>query len=275
MPGSTAPSAKALLRDNPARHVELPAHPRPHPVVWTRARVAAWQASGARPRIAVWTPVQLQQFLKSVRDDRLHGLWWLLALRGLRRGEAAALRWTDLDLDHAELTVARARTSAGYQIFEDTPKIEAGARTIALDKQTVTVLRAHRRRQRAEHRHADRPWQENGYLFTAEGGEPLHPQTVTRRFSRLVAASGLPPVRLHDLRHGAACLAHAAGADLKTLQQQLGHASIAVTADIYTTILPSTQHRAAKATARFLRKAADATSRRKSKKGRTRPTRRD
>jgi len=70
---------------------------------------------------------------------------------------------------------------------------------------------------------------------------------------RLLGATNLPPVRLHDLRHGAACLAHAAGADMKTLQHQLGHASIAVTADIYTTVLPAVQRRCAKATAQLLR----------------------
>ncbi|MEV4130575.1 tyrosine-type recombinase/integrase [Dactylosporangium sp. NPDC049742] len=72
-------------------------------------------------------------------------------------------------------------------------------------------------------------------------GRPLHPDAITRRFTRLLGCTDLPPVRLHDLRHGAACLAHAAGADLKTIQQQLGHSTIAVTADIYTTVLPATQ----------------------------------
>ena len=66
---------------------------------------------------------------------------------------------------------------------------------------------------------------------------PLHPDWLTRRLRRLVTDSGLPPVRLHDLRHGAASLAHAAGADLKTVQEQLGHTSIVLTADTYTSVL--------------------------------------
>jgi integrase len=72
----------------------------------------------------------------------------------------------------------------------------------------------------------------------------------------------LPPIRLHDLRDGAATLAHTASADLKTVQDQLGHASIGISADLYTNILPATQHQAAEATARLLRHATDARRRR-------------
>jgi hypothetical protein len=68
----------------------------------------------------------------------------------------------------------------------------------------------------------------------------------------LINAAGLPPVRLHDLRHGAASLAHTAGADLKTVQDQLGHAGIVLTADTYTSVLPAAQHSAAEATARLI-----------------------
>ncbi|GAA0902450.1 hypothetical protein GCM10009558_000450 [Virgisporangium aurantiacum] len=242
-----------LITDNPARHIELPVNPRPRPVVWTPARIAAWQATGVRPRIAVWRPATLSEFLDTVRDDRLFALWWLLALRGLRRGEAAALRWSDIDLDRGELDVHRARTTAGYAVFEGAPKTNASRRTVALDKHTVKVLRDHHRRQRTA---GAGVWVGGGYVFTGPDGRPLHPDAITRRFARLVAATGLPPIRLHDLRHGAACLAHAAGADLKTIQQQLGHATIAITADIYTIALPATQRHSAKATAKLLRKAA-------------------
>ena len=79
---------------------------------------------------------------------------------------------------------------------------------------------------------------------------------MTKRLRYLIRQVGLPPVRLHDLRHGAASLAHTAGADLKTVQDQLGHASIVLTADTYTSVLPAAQHRAAEATARLVLAAA-------------------
>jgi len=97
---------------------------------------------------------------------------------------------------------------------------------------------------------------ESGYVFTTDDGTPLHPDWITRRFRRLVVTSGLPPVRLHDLRHGAATLAHAAGADLKTVQEQLGHTSIVLTADTYTSVLLDLHFTVAEATARLVLKAA-------------------
>jgi hypothetical protein len=93
-------------------------------------------------------------------------------------------------------------------------------------------------------------------VFTTPNGAPLHPDFLTRRFGRLVTASRLPPVRLHDLRHGAASLAHAAGADLKTVQELLGHTSIVLTADTYTSVLTELHIKTAEATARLVLAAA-------------------
>jgi hypothetical protein len=122
-----------------------------------------------------------------------------------------------------------------------TPKTAAGCRAVALDKHTVTILRANRSRQLAQRdkRHAaGQVWTESGYVFTRKDGLPINPNYATTRFRKLTDRASLPPVRLHDLRHGAASLAHEAGADLKTLQDLLGHSSIVVTADTYTSVLP-------------------------------------
>ncbi|MDG4762565.1 tyrosine-type recombinase/integrase [Solwaraspora sp. WMMD406] len=99
------------------------------------------------------------------------------------------------------------------------------------------------------------PWTDTGYVFTRPDGLPINPNYATTRFRKLVHRIGLPPVRLHDLRHGAASLAHPAGADLKTLQDLLGHSSVVVTAD-YTSVLPEVQRRCADATANLVLNAA-------------------
>jgi integrase len=247
---------QGLIPDNPARQVELPSRRRAHALVWTPERVADWHATGIRPTIAVWTAAQLAAFLDSVRPDRLSALWRLAALRGLRRGELAGLRWADLDLNHRQLMILRARTTAGYQVYEGPPKSAASTRTIALDRHTVAVLQQHACRQRQERDSAADRWHDTGYVFTNRHGDPLHPGFLTHRFAALVTAAGLPPVRLHDLRHGAATLAHLAGTDLKTIQDQLGHSSIVLTADIYTSVLPAAQYKAAEATARLVLDAA-------------------
>jgi integrase len=88
-----------LIRDNPARFVELPTPRRPQAQVWTDNRVREWQRTGERYAVAVWSERQVALFLDFVTANRLYAMWWLIALRGLRRGEAAGLRWIDVDLD--------------------------------------------------------------------------------------------------------------------------------------------------------------------------------
>jgi integrase len=268
-----------LIDCNPARHIEITGYQRPHAQVWTDGRVEHWEQTGERPAVAVWTAKQLNTFLTGAVDDSLFAFWWLAALRGLRRGELCGLRWVAIDLDRGLLFVERNRTTAGYTVVEGDPKTAAGRRAVALDKHTVQVLREHRRRQldHRDRRHtAGKVWVDSGYVFTRKDGEPINPNYATTRFRKLTDRAGLPPVRLHDLRHGAASLAHEAGADLKTLQDLLGHSSIVVTADTYTSVLPDAQRRCADATAALVLAAARHTRQRiKEKAAKNRPAGRD
>ncbi|MGH3714624.1 MAG: hypothetical protein ACRDT4_14365 [Micromonosporaceae bacterium] len=121
-----------------------------------------------------------------------------------------ALRWSEVDLDHGVLFIVRSRTTAGYQVVEGEPKTLAGPRAVALDRHTVKILLEHRRRQlwqRAERLATGAAWRDSGYVFNRPDGAPIHPGYATTRFRLLVQRTHLPPVRLHDLRHGAASLA--------------------------------------------------------------------
>ena len=268
-----------LIDSNPARHIEITGYRRPHAQVWTDGRIEQWKKTGEHPAVAVWTAKQLSAFLAGVADDSLFAFWWLAALRGLRRGELCGLRWAAVDLERGLLFVERNRTTAGYDVVEGEPKTAAGRRAVALDKHTVAILREHRRRQleRRDRRHAaNMAWDDSGHVFTRKDGEPINPNYATTRFRKLTGRAGLPPVRLHDLRHGAASLAHEAGADLKTLQDLLGHSSIVVTADTYTSVLPDAQRRCADATAALVLAAARHTRKRiKQKAANNRPAGRD
>jgi len=169
----------------------------------------------------VWTPAQVEVFLTRARRHRLYALYHLIAFRGLRRGEACGLRRTDTDLAQALTNIRWQRTQVGWDTEEGVPESEAGERQVALDRQTVTAMRAHRRRQDAERDLAGDDWTESGFEFTGEDGTPLHPASVTDMFELIAYGSGLPPIRLHDLRHFAATLALAAGVDIKVVQEQL------------------------------------------------------
>ncbi|WP_433221713.1 hypothetical protein ACQP00_21425 [Dactylosporangium sp. CS-047395] len=104
------------------------------------------------------------------------------------------------------LFVVRNRTTAGYQVIEGEPKTAAGRRAVALDRRTVKVLREHRRRQAQQRERrlaAGKVWRDSGYVFVGKEGNPIHPGYASGWFRLLVKRVGVPPVRLHDLRHGA------------------------------------------------------------------------
>jgi integrase len=215
--------------------------------------VAQWEQTGDRPAVAAWAAEQLATFLGAVGDDSLFAFWWLTALRGLRRGELCGLHWTEIDLDQGTLTIERNRTTAGYQIVEGDPKTPAGRRTVALDKRTVQVLRAHRRRQldqRAQAVEGGQPWTDTGYVVTRADGLPINPNYATTRFRKLVQRTGLPSVRLHDLRHGAASLAPPAPTSRPSKKTRPRRPQI--TADTYTTVLHELERATAEAAANLV-----------------------
>ncbi|WP_191254963.1 site-specific integrase [Amycolatopsis oliviviridis] len=131
---------RGLITSNPARWVELPSPRRPRPVVWTDARVAVWRATGERPPLAVWTAEQTAAFLQFTGQHPLHPLFHVAALTGLRRGEALGLRWCDLDLDEATLTVTHQIQERDGQAVVCLPKTAASGRTVSLDRSTVALL---------------------------------------------------------------------------------------------------------------------------------------
>ncbi len=263
-----------LIMFNPAAYVELPSGKRPKALVWTDERVAAWRANRARRQAAalaltealrgedqaaialwrrevaqldaaerpspvmVWTAEQTGEFLDAVTDERLYPLYHLVAFRGLRRGEVCGVRWTDTDLDRGTLAVAEQLSQIGWEVEADSPKSDAGDRVVSLDAGTVAVLRRWRLQQLEDRMHWGAGWADSGRIFTREDGAQLHPASVTDRFNDLVAAAGLPPIRLHDLRHGAATLALQGGVDIKVVQEMLGHSSSSLTRDTYTSVVP-------------------------------------
>lgn len=185
-----------------------------------------------RTEMTVWSAEESARFLTAIAEDRLAAVWTVALHTGLRRGELAGLRWKDLDLAGATLTVAQQRTTASYKVVVSAPKARSN-RQLLLAAPTVRALEEHRRRQRRERLAVGGDWKDTGYVFVDEWGEPYHPQRIRNLFDQACRATGVTPIRLHDLRHTMATLALQAGVHPKVVQEQLGHSGIDVTLDIY------------------------------------------
>ncbi|WP_425834023.1 tyrosine-type recombinase/integrase [Streptomyces fractus] len=241
---------ESAFTKNWARLVELPPVTRPKPLVWTPERVAHWRKTGDKPGpVMVWTPELAGQFLDFTADDRLFALWHDFVFLGPRRGEMCALPEHEVNLDALWLHISTQTVDVAYQLYDESPKADS-VRTISMSLESAEVNRRwlhHKRRERDTWSGQD-AYTDSGRFFTRENGSPLHPDWVSRRFNRLVQLSGLPPVRLHDLRHLSATLALLAKNDIKVVQERLGHASRQITSDTYTSVLPEMMRAEAEST---------------------------
>jgi len=183
--------------------------------------------------MSTWTAEQTREFLTVTAGDRMHAVWSVALGCALRRGELAALRWSDLDVERGTLTVTRNRVRVGPDVVEVKPKSGKG-RTVAVPPSTLAALKVWRRRQLEERvAWAGAAEEPNDAMFTAENGAPINPLAISKRWDAAVKASGLPRLRLHDARHCAASLMLASGSDIFTVSRALGHANIQTTASVY------------------------------------------
>ena len=107
------------------------------------------------------------------------------------------------------------------------------------------TLRVHRAHQAAERLSWGANYRDSGLVITTEDGRPFHPETLSGLFVRQAKRAGLPPIRLHDLRHSVASILLARGVHPKVVSEMLGHATIALTLDTYSHVIPSLQQEAA------------------------------
>lgn len=189
-----------------------------------------------RGRLDPWEPDQVRVFLDRCAQHRLGALFEVAVLTGLRRGEITGLRWSDVNLAARKVLVRRNRVTVNGRIEEqNAPKTKAGLRTVALSDFAVATLLAWQLRQAQEAEAGAEAWHTEGHVFTMVDGRALDPAYVTRLFQTLRRGTGepLPPLSFHGLRHCAASLMLASGADIAVVSKLLGHASISITADVY------------------------------------------
>lgn len=221
------------LGRNPAEMVDLPRE--------DRQEMRAMSASEA------------SRFLAAADGDRWHPLFLVAITSGMRPGELLGLRWGDVSLDSGVISVQRTlvlrkptqEAPEGWQLQE--PKTSRGRRVIKLPAAAIQALRTHRAEQNEERLAAGPGYQNHDLVFAGSEGKPLHYRNLVRRhFKPVLRAAGLPEdLRLYDLRHTCATLLLQAGENPKVVAERLGHASVTLTLDTYSHVLPDMQQRAA------------------------------
>lgn len=195
----------------------------------------------------------VRTILASASGDRLGALYVLAVTCGLRRGEALALLWEDVDLAVGVVHVrAGLKRIAGHGLVRDEPKTARSRRTVPLPSVTADLLRVHRRRSREEALARGSGSSPRDYVFTSTYGTPIDPSNLTGLWHEFCEQVGLPRIRLHALRHTAATLLLSQGVPLAVISKTLGHAGLAITADIYADVVPELQRDAADAMQRAL-----------------------
>jgi integrase len=198
------------------------------------------------------SPSDARTFLDIASGNRLFALYVLALATGMRQSELLGLRWADVDLD-ARLVRVRAQLQRIDGVWKwKEPKTRSSRRQISVPVQVVEILRQHRVRQHEERLFVGPAWKDLDLVFCNQAGGPLFARNLIRSFSGLLVKGDLPRIRFHDLRHTAATLLLSARVNPKVVSEMLGHASVSITLDIYSHVLPDMQHDAAEAMGEIL-----------------------
>jgi integrase len=201
----------------------------------------------ARKEMQALTPEEAGRFLDAARADKLGIVLSFALATGMRPEEYLALKWSDLDLHAGNSTVRRTliwRKGGGWYFGE--PKTSRSRRTIPIPKSLVGELADHRRKQAESRLKKGADYQNNDLVFASGEGTPILLRNLVRRHFQpvLTRARLSPTLRLYDLRHSCATLLLSAGENPKVVSERLGHASIVLTLDTYSHVLPSMQQAA-------------------------------
>jgi integrase len=199
-------------------------------------------AKAPRPTAEEMHPLsreETRRFLDAVQGDRLEALYVLAVHTGMRQGEMLALKWEDVDLENAVVRVRRTLTRSGGRFSLGDTKTKKSRRTIHLTEAAVQALRRHLACQMEYMQCLGDLYKDQGLIFTTDTGKTINPSNLRQRsFAPLLKQARLPKIRFHDLRHTCATLLFSRNVHPKYVQELLGHASISITLDTYSHVIP-------------------------------------
>jgi integrase len=191
-----------------------------------------------RPEMQIWDDDQIARFITYCTEinEPLLALYRLALLHGLRRGELLGLRWSDVDLLGHSISISQSRIMVNNASLIETPKTNAGRRSLAIDSGTIDALA--RLKDAHEATAGLLGVSEFTLVSTMPDGKPVNVAGFSKRFQRVAYSAGLPVIRLHDARHTSATKMLSDGIPVQVVSARLGHNKTSVTLDVYAHALP-------------------------------------
>ncbi len=198
-----------------------------------------------KPReMDTWSAEEARRFLQ-IAPASVYGPIWQLALAtGMRKGELLGLRWQDVDVERAVVSVRQTVGALRGTIEVKRPKTASSRREINVPRDVLDLLLEHRARQLERHHELQSKglgslWEDRDLVFPSATGGPIHPDNLDRDFARLVTQANVKRIRIHDLRHSYATLAIALGNPVKVVSESMGHADVSTTLRTYAHVVPA------------------------------------
>lgn len=204
-------------------------------------------------------PEQIQAIVEALNHEPIKWktLVHLLIITGARRGEILGLKWKNIDFKNNRIYICNnILYSPDIGVYEDTPKTEKSKRYVSLPGDTMQLLKDYKKYQTAERLRLGSYYQNRGFVFTNEAGNPLHPGSVTHYLRNFSKEYNLPHINAHAFRHTMASMLYFNGIDSVSISHRLGHAQVSTTANIYAHIMEAADQKNADVLADiFLKKA--------------------
>jgi integrase len=185
------------------------------------------------------SPDEARRLLETAGGDRLEALYVLAIHTGMRQGELLGLKWENVDLAANAIRVRHTLLRTKGRVILGEPKTKKSRRTVHLTGAASRALEEHLERQLKIMERLGDLYRDQGLVFTTEVGTPINPSNLRKRsFAPLLQKAGLPRLRFHDLRHTCATLLLSKNIHPKYVQELLGHATVSITLDTYSHVLP-------------------------------------